>query len=128
MKLDRELAKPLQKQYVSWCSYFQECISIGFESNYYFHNCTATILDPFNKHLQTHERVAESAVRLYIQEGVGETVYRNSMPHVPRIWKWTENLPILQDFVPFGAVKQGKETADHLMPLGDWFRYFLAIS
>ena len=46
----------------------------------------------------------------------------------------TENLPILQDFVPYrgrcpataqlqpkNCVKQGKGTADHMMPLGDWF-------
>ena len=47
----------------------------------------------------------------------------------------TENLPILQDFVPYPGrcpaspqkdqrktkVKQGKGTADHLMPLGNWF-------
>ena len=49
-----------------------------------------------------------------------------------------ENLPILQDFVPYRSrcpasieitkketikktVAQGKGTADHLMPLGDWF-------
>ena len=53
----------------------------------------------------------------------------------------TENLPILQDFVPYRGrcpasikiakernqektVGQGKGTADHLMPLGDWFLYF----
>ena len=46
----------------------------------------------------------------------------------------TEFLPILQDFVPswdrcpatlcnFKTVKkQGKGTADHMMPLGNWFR------
>ena len=46
----------------------------------------------------------------------------------------TENLPILQDFVPYqgrcpataqlqleNCIKQGKGTADHMMPLGDWF-------
>ena len=46
----------------------------------------------------------------------------------------TENLPILQDFVPYrgrcpasqrkiygNKEKQGKGIADHLMPLGDWF-------
>ena len=46
----------------------------------------------------------------------------------------TENLPILQDFVPYqgrcpataqlqpkNCVKRGKGTADHMMPLGDWF-------
>ena len=45
----------------------------------------------------------------------------------------TENLPILQDFVPYrgrcpasqrkiyaNKEKQGKGIADHLMPLGDW--------
>ena len=45
-----------------------------------------------------------------------------------------ENLPILQDFVPYrgrcpasqrkiyaNKEKQGKGIADHLMPLGDWF-------
>ena len=45
----------------------------------------------------------------------------------------TENLPILQDFVPYrgrcpataqlqpkNCIKQGKGTADHMMPLGDW--------
>ena len=45
-----------------------------------------------------------------------------------------ENLPILQDFVPYqgrcpataqlhpkNCVKRGKGTADHMMPLGDWF-------
>ena len=54
----------------------------------------------------------------------------------------TENLPILQDFVPYRGrcpasikitkkktirkkVKQGKGTADHLMPRGDWFLFFL---
>ena len=44
-----------------------------------------------------------------------------------------ENLPILQDFVPYwgscpataqlqpeNIMKQGKGTADHMMPLGDW--------
>ena len=47
----------------------------------------------------------------------------------------TEFLPILQDFVPSRrrcpatlcdlktAKKQGKGTADHMMPLGDWFLY-----
>ena len=40
---------------------------------------------------------------------------------------WIENLPILQDFVPYWAMKtkkveQGKGTADHLIPLGDWFK------
>ena len=46
----------------------------------------------------------------------------------------TENLPILQDFVPYrgrcpataqlqpkNCIKRGKGTADHMMPLGDWF-------
>ena len=51
----------------------------------------------------------------------------------------TENLPILQDFVPYrgrcpataqiqpkNCIKRGKGTADHMMPLGDWFSiYFL---
>ena len=45
-----------------------------------------------------------------------------------------ENLPILQDFVPYrgrcpaaahlqskNCIKRGKGTADHMMPLGDWF-------
>ena len=45
-----------------------------------------------------------------------------------------ENLPILQDFVPYRGrcpataqlqpknyIKRGKGTADHVMPLGDWF-------
>ena len=45
-----------------------------------------------------------------------------------------ENLPILQDFVPYRGrcpataqlqpknyINQGKGTADHMMPLGDWF-------
>ena len=45
----------------------------------------------------------------------------------------TENLPILQDFVPYrgrcpataqlqpkNCIKRGKGTADHMMPLGDW--------
>ena len=45
----------------------------------------------------------------------------------------TEILPILQDFVPYRGrcpataqlrpknyIKQGKGTADHMMPLGDW--------
>ena len=48
----------------------------------------------------------------------------------------TENLPILQDFVPYRGrcpatvqlqpknyIKRGKGTADHMMPLGDWFLY-----
>ena len=51
--------------------------------------------------------------------------------------KQTENLPILQDFVPYrGAVlpppmkikekvEQGKGTADHLMPLGYFIPSFL---
>ena len=50
--------------------------------------------------------------------------------------KWMENLPILQDFVPYQGrcpataqlqpkkcIKRGKDTADHMMPLGDWFPY-----
>ena len=45
-----------------------------------------------------------------------------------------ENLPILQDFVPYrgccpataqlqqkNCIKRGKGIADHMMPLGDWF-------
>ena len=56
--------------------------------------------------------------------------------------KWTdgqtENLPILQDFVPYRGrcpttaqlqpknyIKRGKGTADHVMPLGDWFTFDL---
>ena len=48
-----------------------------------------------------------------------------------------ENLPILQDFVPYWGrcpataqlqtknyIKRGKGTADHMMPLGDWFINF----
>ena len=48
----------------------------------------------------------------------------------------TENLPILQDFVPYrgrcpasqrkiyaNKEKQGKGIADHLMPLGDWLPF-----
>ena len=51
---------------------------------------------------------------------------------------WTENLPILQDFVPYrgrcpataqlqpkNCIKRGKGTADHMMPLGNWFPLFL---
>ena len=55
----------------------------------------------------------------------------------------TENLPILQDFVPYRGrcpasikitkknknkkkVQQGKGTADHLMPRGDWLFFFLS--
>ena len=47
---------------------------------------------------------------------------------------WMENLPILQGFVPYegrcpttaqllleNSIKRGKGTADHMMPLGDWF-------
>ena len=49
--------------------------------------------------------------------------------------RWTENLPILQDFVPYQGhcpastykykekVQQCKETADHLMPLGYLFMH-----
>ena len=52
----------------------------------------------------------------------------------------TENLPILQDFVPYRGrcpaspheikekVEQGKGTADHLMPLGNWFLVFMGES
>ena len=49
-----------------------------------------------------------------------------------------ENLPILQDFVlyqgrcpataqlqPKNCIKRGKGTADHMMPLGAWFLFFL---
>ena len=52
----------------------------------------------------------------------------------------TENLPILQDFVPYrgrcpasqrkiyaNKEKQGKGIADHLMPLGDWFSWWAVI-
>ena len=48
----------------------------------------------------------------------------------------TENLPILQDFVPYrghcpataqlqpeNRKKWGKGTADHMMPLGDWLTF-----
>ena len=55
-----------------------------------------------------------------------------------------ENLPILQDFVPYRGrcpasikitekktkgktVEQGQGTADHLMPLGDWFTLYIFI-
>merc|ERR1739837_37277 len=51
-----------------------------------------------------------------------------------RTYGRTENLPILQDFVPYRGhcpasaqlqpknyIKRGKGTADHMMPLGDWF-------
>ena len=51
-----------------------------------------------------------------------------------RINKWTDDLPILQGFVPYkgrcpttaqllleNSIKRGKGTADHMMPLGDWF-------
>ena len=47
-----------------------------------------------------------------------------------------ENLPILQDFdlyrgcypataqlQPKNCIKRGKGTADHMMPLGDWFLF-----
>ena len=50
-----------------------------------------------------------------------------------RMNEWTENLPILQDFVPYwdrcpakaqlqpdNYIKRCKGTADHMMPLGDW--------
>ena len=50
-----------------------------------------------------------------------------------------ENLPILQDFVPYrgrcpasqrkiyaNKEKQGNGIADHLMPLGDWFNALLS--
>ena len=49
----------------------------------------------------------------------------------------TENLPILQDFVPYRGrcpataqlqpknyIKRGKGTADHMMPCGDWLALF----
>ena len=45
--------------------------------------------------------------------------------------RWTENLLILQDFIPYPGhcpaykEKQGEGIADHLMSLGDWFRYVL---
>ena len=52
----------------------------------------------------------------------------------------TENLPILQDFVPYwgrcpateqlqpkNCLKWGKGTADHMMPLGDWLCLFQSI-
>ena len=52
----------------------------------------------------------------------------------------TENLPILQHFVPYwgrcpataqlqpkNCIKRGKGTADHMMPLGDWFIPFILI-
>ena len=52
----------------------------------------------------------------------------------------TENLRILQDFVPYWGrcpataqlqpkkcIKRGKGTADHMMPLGDWFGYRLRL-
>ena len=48
----------------------------------------------------------------------------------------TENLPILQDFVPYrgrcpataqlqpkNCIKWGKASADHMMPLGNWLDY-----
>ena len=48
--------------------------------------------------------------------------------------RWTKNLSVLQDFVPYqgrcpaiaqlqpkNCIKQGKGTADHMMPLGNWF-------
>ena len=57
--------------------------------------------------------------------------------------EWTEFLPILQDFIPYRGccpasikitkknqqektVEQGKGTADHLMPLGDWLYLVLS--
>ena len=51
--------------------------------------------------------------------------------------KWTENFPILQDFVSYRGccpasptknkekVEQGKGTTDHLMPLGNLFKLYL---
>ena len=52
---------------------------------------------------------------------------------------WRENLPILQDFVPYwgccpaaaqlqpkNCIKRGKGTADHMMPLGNWLSPELA--
>ena len=52
------------------------------------------------------------------------------------MYEQMENLPILQDFVPYqghcpataqpltkNCIKRGKGTADHMMPLGDWFPY-----
>ena len=51
---------------------------------------------------------------------------------------WTKHLPFLQDFIPYrgrcpataqlqpkNCIKRGKGTADHMMPLGDWFPLFL---
>ena len=51
----------------------------------------------------------------------------------------TENLPILQDFVPYrgrcpataqlqleNCIKRGKGTADHMMPLGAWFYFSIS--
>ena len=52
-----------------------------------------------------------------------------------QMYERMENLPILQDFVPYWGrcpasqrkfwanKEQGKGTADHLMPLGDWFLF-----
>ena len=50
---------------------------------------------------------------------------------------WKENLPIIQDFVPYWGrcpvtaqlqtenyIKRGKATADHMMPLGDWLKEY----
>ena len=55
--------------------------------------------------------------------------------------EWMENLPILQDFVPYvgrcpataqlqpkNCIKRGKGTADHMMPLGDWFIHLVVYS
>ena len=52
----------------------------------------------------------------------------------------TENLPILQDLVPYrgrcpataklqpkNCIKRGKGTADHMMALGDWLIFALAV-
>ena len=54
-----------------------------------------------------------------------------------QMYRWTENHPILQDFIPYWGccpataqlqpkkyIKRGKGTADQ-MPLGDWFHFVL---
>ena len=51
-----------------------------------------------------------------------------------------ENCPILQDFVPYwgrcpataqlqpeNCIKRGKGTADHMMPLDDWFVFVFVV-
>ena len=58
-----------------------------------------------------------------------------------RTYVRTENLPILQDFVPYRGrcpataqlqpknyIKRGKGTADHMMPLGDWLSSKMHVS